>query len=212
MDSGIYRLTYKTGQTYVGKSIHLNIRWRQHFDKLSKGKAAVNMQDAYYASDHQFPQTEVLLYCHPDMLDYYEGYFINYLKPELNTSIPDELPEHSKTIIVQHANQGLAGYSVVTMLEVASNFSEKIVDLESLMEAKQEQMEQLEYDYEELSQTWNNRARQDNWAKMDYRLAVERFAESEIDKEYFKQELETLQSWRLRVERASWWQRLWRSW
>ena len=44
MDSGIYRLTYRTGETYVGKSIHLTTRWKQHFDKLSKGKAAKNMQ------------------------------------------------------------------------------------------------------------------------------------------------------------------------
>lgn len=212
MDSGIYQLTYKTGQTYVGKSIHLKTRWKQHFDKLSKGTAAKNMQEAYYASDHCYPNTQVLLYCHPDMLDYYEGYFINHLKPELNTSIPQELSEHDKEIIAVHANNGFAKYSIVNMIEVASNFSNKVIDLEQQIENSDKKFQELEMDYQELSESWNDRARRDNWALQDYQQAVENFLELEAERDYFKVELEQLQTWQLRVNRANWWQRLWRSW
>ena len=201
MDSGIYRLTYNTGETYVGKSIHLKTRWKQHFDKLSKGKAAVNMQDAYYNSDHEYPKTEVLLYCHPDMLDYYEGYFINHLKPPLNTSIPDPLPADAIAIIVQHANKGFAVYSVVNMIELLEQYSSEVLALN-----------ELEADYHELSESWADRATRDNWAKEDYVKVMEGREELEAYALTLEVEVESLQAWRFRVERASWWQRLWRSW
>jgi hypothetical protein len=205
MDSGIYRLTYKTGETYVGKSIHLNTRWKQHFDKLSKGKAAKEMQDAFNASNGEFPKTEVLVYCHRDMLDYYEGYFINYLKPPLNTQIPDALPPEEQEILVRHANRGFAVYSVVTMIEVLEQYSTERVEL-------REEFEQLELDYHELSQSWSNRAVRDNWASEEYRNAVDGYGEVEAERDYLEGELELLQSWQLRVTRANWWQRLWQLW
>ena len=201
MDSGIYRLTYNTGETYVGKSIHLKTRWKQHFDKLSKGKAAVNMQDAYYNSDHEYPKTEVLLYCHPDMLDYYEGYFINHLKPPLNTSIPDPLPADAIAIIVQHANKGFAVYSVVNMIELLEQYSSEVLALN-----------ELEADYHELSESWADRATRDNWASEDSVKVMECQEELEAYALTLEVEVESLQAWRIRVERASWWQRLWRSW
>lgn len=198
MDSGIYRLTYKTGETYIGKSIHLNIRWKQHFDKLSKGKAAKEMQDAYYASDHEYPETEVLLYCHPDMLDYYEGYFINDLKPVLNTAIPTELTEHAKAILVEHANRGFAKYSIVDAIQVMENQVNRL-----------DEFEELEEDYHELSEAWHDRAVRDNWADEEYRTAIDNYLELEAERDYLDEELKSLQ---FRVFEANWWQRLWRTW
>ena len=198
MDSGIYRLTYKTGETYVGKSIHLNIRWKQHFDKLSKGKAAKEMQDAYYASDHEYPETEVLLYCHPDMLDYYEGYFINDLKPVLNTAIPTELTEHAKAILVEHANRGFAKYSIVDAIQVMENQVRQL-----------DEFSELEEDYHEISEAWHSRAVRDNWANEEYRTAIDNYLELEAERDYLDEELKSLQ---FRVIEANWWQRLWRTW
>jgi len=212
MDSGIYQLTYQTGETYVGKSIHLQTRWRQHFDKLSKGKAAKNMQDAYEASDHHYPQTEVLLYCHPDMLDYYEGYFINHLKPPLNTSIPQELSKHYKDVIITHANNGFAKHSVVTIIEVVNNFYNKIADLEAEKTQQESELAEIESDFEELSAAWGDRARRDAWANREYRVATnERNKFLKLSRD-LESEVQELQSWRLRVEQANWWQRLWQSW
>lgn len=212
MDSGIYRLTYRTGETYVGKSIHLQTRWKQHFDKLSKGKAAKNMQDAYYASNHHYPKTEVLLYCHPDMLDYYEGYFINYLKPGLNTSIPSELPERSKEVLIEHANQGFAKHSLVTMLEVANNFSAKIIDLEAEKVKYQQEFEELELDYDELSQAWHDRAIRDAWANREYQEMWESCEQLSAECGSLGSKVQELETWKLQVLRANWWQRLWRTW
>ncbi len=212
MDSGIYRLTYRTGETYVGKSIHLTTRWKQHFDKLKKGTAAKNMQDAFYASGGHFPKTEVLLYCHPDMLDYYEGYFINHLRPPLNTAIPQELPELSKEVLVEHANLGFAVHSVVTLIQVMHKNANEIIELEKSQRDKDAELEELEDDFEELSQSWNDRARRDNWAKRDYRRAVDEYESLGRERNKLEQELQSLKSWRLRVEGASWWQRLWGTW
>jgi hypothetical protein len=212
MDSGIYQLTYSTGQTYVGKSIHLHIRWKQHFDKLLKGKAAKNMQDAYEASDHCYPKTQVLLYCHPDMLDYYEGYFINYLKPDLNTSIPEELSEYSKGVLVNHANQGFAKYSVVAAIQVMNDQVVKIRELEEGAALQVQEFESLESDYHELSEAWNKRAVRDNWANRDYRQMVETCEELGEDALVLRAEVGSLKAWQLRVEQAGWWQRLWRTW
>jgi excinuclease UvrABC nuclease subunit len=212
MDSGIYRLTYQNGATYVGKSIHLNTRWKQHFDKLSKGKAAKEMQQAFHASGNQFPRTEVLVYCHPDMLDYYEGYFINELKPPLNTAIPQELPEAAKQTLVKHANRGFANYSVVTVLDAMENQTNKLLDLQSDYQKLEGEFEELEGDYELLEEGWDNRAMRDNWAIEKFRETVaERDSLWEL-KAKLEQKMESLESWRLRVESANWWQRLWRTW
>ena len=212
MDSGIYRLTYRTGETYVGKSIHLTTRWKQHFDKLSKGKAARNMQDAYHASGNCFPKTEVLLYCHPDMLDYYEGYFINELKPPLNTAIPTELPYESKQVLVHHANNDRAQYSVINILGVLELYAEEVRELKTSKSTLAEQVEELEDDFEELSAAWNDRARRDNWGKRDYRRAVGEWESLGRERNRLEKELASLKAWQLRVNKASWWQRLWGTW
>lgn len=212
MDSGIYRLTYKTGQTYVGKSIHLKTRWKQHFDKLSKGKAAKNMQEAYYASDYCYPQTEVLLYCHPDMLDYYEGYFINYLQPELNTSIPDLLPEESQRLLVFHANHDMAKYSIIDLIQTVHKTVDDLEEKNTSQAVLSAKVAEVISNFEKLQAAWNNRAMQDNWAHYDYQQAIQRFAEVETQRDQFKIKLEELEAWQLRVNGANWWQRLWQSW
>lgn len=212
MDSGIYRLTYRTGETYVGKSIHLTTRWKQHFDKLLKGKAAKNMQDAYHASGDCFPRTEVLLYCHPDMLDYYEGYFINELKPPLNTAIPQGLPELSKTVLVEHANLGFAIHSVVTLIQVMHKNANEIIELQKTQRDKDAEIEELEDDFEELSQSWNDRAKRDAWANREYRAVVSERDRLGRDLKVSRDEVEVLKAWQLRVNKANWWQRLWASW
>lgn len=212
MDSGIYQLTYANGATYVGQSKHIQTRWKQHFDKLDKGKAAKEMQDAFRASGNRYPQTEVLLYCHQDMLDYYEGYFINLLHPPLNTQIPPYLSDHEKEILVAHANHGNAVYSVVNLIEVVNKFSKQIADHKNGETQLQKQMDELEADYEELSATWSRRARRDNWAKKEYRIAVDGYKHLLRVNKTLERELEALRVWKTRAEGASWWDRLFKSW
>ncbi len=74
-DSGIYRLVFGSGRFYIGKSIHISERWKQHFDKFRKGKAAELMQREF--DRWGFPECEILLVCHPDHIDIAECYLIN---------------------------------------------------------------------------------------------------------------------------------------
>lgn len=88
MPSGIYKLTFTDGSFYIGKSISISNRWKQHFDKFIKGKAASNMQRAF--DMHGAPTGEILFKCHKDHIDIAEGLFINRLNPPLNGTYPPD--------------------------------------------------------------------------------------------------------------------------
>lgn len=198
MDSGIYRLTFANGDTYVGKSLHLRTRWRQHYDKISKGSAAKNMMEAYYMSGKRLPDAEVLLECHPDVLDVYENYFINALEPVLNTQIPDLKTENEQWALIRHMEAGSAVFSIPTMLLALENLNSKTLDLE-------EELEKVKQEYQDLDQLWDDRAARDNRQRADYSTAVDRYKE-------VVESLEKLRKWQQRVLKATWWDRLWAAW
>lgn len=198
MDSGIYRLTFANGDTYVGKSLHLRVRWKQHYDKIGKGSAAKNMMEAYYMSGKKLPDTEVLLECHPDVLDVYENYFINALEPKLNTQIPDLKTENEQWALIRHMEAGSAIYSVPTMLLALEKLNTETSELE-------EQLEEISAKYRELDKSWDDRAIRDNRQRADY---SEVMAKSSL----MQGDLEKLQRWQQRVLKATWWDRLWMAW
>lgn len=88
MASGIYRLTFSSGKYYVGKSLDLETRWKQHFNKFATGKAARPMQLEYDRCG--LPETEVIFQCHRDHIDILEELLIEQFKgPDmLNTTYP----------------------------------------------------------------------------------------------------------------------------
>lgn len=86
MISGIYKITFPSGKRYIGKSIDVDTRWKQHTDKLRKGDAAKNMQEQW--NTYREFIGEVIFECHPDHIDIMESYFIARLNPELNTTRP----------------------------------------------------------------------------------------------------------------------------
>lgn len=88
MTSGVYQLTFTSGNTYIGKSINIENRWKQHFDKLSKGCAAANMQAEF--DKYGYPEGKTVFECHPDHIDIVEACFINRLKPVLNGTYPPD--------------------------------------------------------------------------------------------------------------------------
>lgn len=88
MTSGIYKLTFSSGDTYIGKSINIDTRWDQHRDKLTKGKGAKAMQRAYEL--YGFPMGEILFECHSDHIDIVEACLISRINPSLNTSRPPD--------------------------------------------------------------------------------------------------------------------------
>lgn len=88
MASGIYKLTFSSGKYYIGKSLDLETRWKQHFNKFATGKAARPMQLEYDRCG--LPQTEVIFHCHKDHIDILEEWLIDQEKgPDmLNTTYP----------------------------------------------------------------------------------------------------------------------------
>lgn len=92
MTSGIYELTFSNGDNYIGKSINIENRWKQHFDKFKKGAAAKAMQAAYDRFGP--PECKVLLECHTDHIDIMEARCISQFGPKLNSDRPlDPFPE-----------------------------------------------------------------------------------------------------------------------
>lgn len=88
MASGIYRLTFSSGKFYIGKSLDLETRWKQHFNKFATGKAARPMQIEYDRCG--LPETEAIFLCHQDHIDILEEWLIDQFKcvDMLNTTYP----------------------------------------------------------------------------------------------------------------------------
>lgn len=88
MTSGVYTLTFSSGATYIGKSIDIENRWKQHAEKFIKGTAAKAMQAEY--DSYGFPEGTIAFECHEDHIDTVEACFINRLKPPLNGTYPKD--------------------------------------------------------------------------------------------------------------------------
>lgn len=89
MTSGIYELTFGRHGNYIGKSIDIDARWKQHWDKLSKGTAAKSLQEAFSLNGGSF-DAKILFECHPDHIDIMEECLIARLNPTLNTTRPKD--------------------------------------------------------------------------------------------------------------------------
>ena len=91
MTSGIYELTFAKDVTYIGKSINIDNRFKEHVSNLLRNKAAAKMQAAY--KEYGLPTIKVLLECHPDHIDIMETGFISQLHSQLNTvQLSDYVP------------------------------------------------------------------------------------------------------------------------
>ena len=140
MASGIYRLTFSSGKYYVGKSLDLETRWRQHFNKFATGKAARPMQLEYDRCG--LPQTEVIFYCHRDHIDILEELLIDQLKGPnmLNTTYP-QVTRTDETAILINKSHDLLHLSTFEHLELLHRVESKITEIR---EQKQESDAALE--------------------------------------------------------------------
>ena len=212
MASGIYRLTFLTGDTYIGKSVDLEQRWQQHAIKLEKGTAARQMLTAFFESGYTLPKAEVLLYCHPDLLDEYEGMYINLWEPELNTSIPprreyEQLEKYTKTVY-QAQTSGVPGL-ISTAFALTDELEEvKTKQLDEFYEMQEERDEAIEAKNEavralgELRSSWND--------KITIQASIHtKYNDVLNSRDFYKQERDDLFR---RTTQATWWQRLWKTW
>lgn len=186
MASGIYRLTFSSGKFYIGKSLDLETRWKQHFNKFATGKAARPMQIEYDRCG--LPQTEVMYYCHQDHIDIMEEWLIDEYKcgDMLNTTYPkvqriDEIAE------LINANNHLMQLCTWDHLKLIANSQTRI----SQAQQAQDEAEQALEEYKSNGYIINQ----------DY-LDVVKLANE------FKDRLLTRKTELIRLSKLSWWDRL----
>lgn len=202
MPSGIYQLEFETGERYIGKSVDMQQRWKQHADKLQKGTAARPMQEAYHNSGYEFPRAAIVVECHPDLLDEYEGMYINLWRPELNTSIPERRIDFEYEQLQKYAEEDNAKNGVPALISTLYSVWEDKVKAEA-------ESVRATGAYELLKSNWNDeilRAIRKEEAydeiQQDARFRVERAKGEAL---LYKEQIN-------RMERASWWNRLWKTW
>ncbi len=134
MTTGIYRITFPDGSDYIGKSINVEERWRQHIDKMEKGTAAKPMQMKW--DKYRDFKAELLIECHEDHIDILEETLIARLDPILNTSRPkDRMPgvydEEFDTVIEYFKQSTLSHIEnlVITKeeLQAAKKYNDELV-------------------------------------------------------------------------------------
>jgi group I intron endonuclease len=83
---GIYMIRCEpTGEVYVGASVNVVKRIREHFYRLEKGiHRNHRLQSAYNKYGKESFISEVLLYCDPNSLEMHGKSIIEQLKPEFN--------------------------------------------------------------------------------------------------------------------------------
>jgi hypothetical protein len=186
MASGIYRLTFSSGKFYIGKSLDLETRWKQHFNKFATGKAARPMQVEYDRCG--LPETEVLVYCHKDHIDILEELLIDQEKTldMLNTTYP-QVDRTDEVAILINKSRELLHLSTLEHLEIIHKAQDKIDDAR----AAEAQAQQAVADYKNRGYIMDE----------DYLEAVELANEFQVRATKRKQELERLQN-------LGWWDRL----
>ena len=109
MTAGIYRATFSDGSIYIGKSVNIDTRWKQHIDDMLRGKHTKRMQQAYNL--YGLPNFDLLTEAHKDHLDILEGYFIqlykDYGKVLLNSDKVEPPSEDDKRVIKAYADKFL---------------------------------------------------------------------------------------------------------
>lgn len=179
MASGIYRLTFSSGKYYVGKSLDLETRWKQHFNKFATGKAARPMQLEYDRCG--LPGTEVIFRCHRDHIDILEELLIDQLKgPDmLNTTYP-EVNRTDEVAILINKSQDLLQLSTLEHIELLHKVESKITQFRSEKDAAEAQVEEyrshgyiINQDYTDLVDiaTEHMREAEDLREKVDYHEA-----------------------------------------
>lgn len=139
MTSGVYELKFSNGDRYIGKSIDIENRWKQHMDKFKKGTAARAMQHAFNTWGP--PEGDVLCRCHSDHIDILEACYIARHRPELNSDRPSDpfqgVDEAVLNNLLQNTNifQGSTWDHITVisnLIEERNELAEEVAELEEL--------------------------------------------------------------------------------
>jgi hypothetical protein len=188
MTTGIYLLVFKTG-LYIGQARDCERRWQQHRADLLQGKHTKRLQQAYRDSANTLPETQILLECHPDLLNHYEAIFIAECKPQLNSVRPDAPTNIQDFFLWADCANQLWGWADV--IPWAMSTQRRVDELEQSVRKLQAMIDA----WDETEEQHLRRS-----AKIDAVYA---------DRDYYKQRVQKLEAWQFRVKKLSWWQRVW---
>ena len=192
MTTGIYLLKFAHGLEYVGQAIDIEKRWEQHKSNMLANKAAAKMQHAFKTCG--FPETEIVIECHKDNLDILEGYFIQLLRPALNTVLNGMYSDVELSIIER--NMDLVKLSTTQLLDAYNK-------LETAMNICAEQAKALEEGMVELDK-----------ARTASSMAIGAVRELQELKTLHEQEIDSLESEielltsRLECAERPWWRKI----
>lgn len=183
MRSGVYCLTFKDGSCYVGKSIDIERRWKEHAEKFKSGKAAKNMQAAF--NSYGYPNAKVLLECHSDHIDLMETYYIGKLQPQLNTIGGIYVDSEELKVLEKHSSllecsTATHLYKIISLQQDTERLNKKYLELKEFLDEEKhatalgEELYEMSYKVEQL---------QEDKDAAEYRIAV---LEQEINKPWWK--------------------------
>lgn len=169
MASGIYKLTFEDGSIYIGKSIDIERRWKEHSNKFIKCTAAKDLQHKFNCYGE--PEFDVLHECHPDHIDLLESIYIDrYWDRLLNTTRSNLVPDEDKIYLLERG--GILEYSTAAHLrhmeaqtekvQSLTNKIEEILDKDKFVKKLIEEKETLDYE-NELNKQEIRRLKNRNW-------------------------------------------------
>ena len=121
-------LTFSSGKYYIGKSLDLETRWKQHFNKFATGKAARPMQLEYDRCG--LPETEVIFDCHRDHIDILEELLIDQFKgPDMLNSTYPQVTRTDEVAILINNSRDLLRLSTFEHLQLLHRVEAKITEM-----------------------------------------------------------------------------------
>lgn len=79
--SGIYKLEFTDGSYYIGQSVNLDSRKKDHYHMLQNGNHHSYKVQFKYMSTQTLPEFEIILYCPPSLLNQEENKLIDIHDP-----------------------------------------------------------------------------------------------------------------------------------
>ena len=169
MTTGIYQIINKNnGKSYIGQSINIENRRRNHFHLLRKNKNHnARLQNSFNKHGSSSFEFKLLIICEKEYLTFFEQFFVDTLKPEFNferecvDSLKGYVPtdEHRKNLSKSHMgqiawNKGLEGLGKGKKLseQTKAKMSQKTTERFLKMKKK----EKDEY-VEKCKEVWKNR-------------------------------------------------------
>lgn len=139
MISGIYKLTFKNGDEYIGKSSNIEKRWEEHKSSFYRNKASEKMMNAFHT--HGMPEFSVLMEAHKDHIDILEAYYISCERPSLNSVIAKCIHDDDFDLLME--NRDLLKLSTVEHIETIVDSRDTMQECADLIAIQRDQIEEL---------------------------------------------------------------------